>query len=61
MEATAARLAAQDQAEARKREFDRLSAALARIVLLVALLLGAYCMAAGLGIVPAAPWSPLGQ
>lgn len=61
METTAAQLAAQDQSEAKEREFDRKSVFLARVVLVVAAMIGAYCLFAGLGVAAAAPWSPLGQ
>lgn len=57
---TAAEIARADQLAAKEREFDRKAAHVARYVLLAYCLLGAYCLVAALGRVPAAPWSALG-
>lgn len=58
---SAARIAAADQAEARDREFDRRAQRVAGWLLVVAAVLAAYVLLAGYGVVPAAPWSPIGH
>jgi hypothetical protein len=58
---TPAALAAQDQADAREREFDRKAQRVAVWFLIVAAIAAAYCLLAVYGVVPAAPWSPLGK
>jgi hypothetical protein len=54
-------IAARDQADAREREFERRARKAGIALWAFALVLGAYCTLAVLGVVPAAPWSPLGQ
>lgn len=58
---TTARTAHADQLAAREREFDRRARKVAAIGLILFALLGAFSLLAALGVLPAAPWSPLGQ
>lgn len=54
-------IAARDQAAAREREFDRRAQRVAAYFLAVSALVGIYATLAAAGVVPAMPWSPLGQ
>ena len=54
-------IAAQDQAAAKEREFDRRARKVAAWGLAFAAILGIYATLAVLGWMPAAPWSPLGK
>lgn len=58
---TPAQVAALDQAEAREREFDRKARSIAVAFIYMMLAVGAYSWLAVNGLVPAAPWSPIGQ
>lgn len=54
-------IAARDQAAAKEREFDRRAQKVAAYFLAFSALLGIYATLAVAGILPAMPWSPLGQ
>lgn len=54
-------IAAEDQAAAKERDFDRRAQRAAAVFLALAAVGAIYCIFAALGVVPAAPWSPLGQ
>ena len=54
-------IAARDQAAAKEREFDRRAQKVAAYFLAVSALVGIYATLAVAGILPAMPWSPLGQ
>ena len=54
-------IAAQDQAAAEERDFERRVQKVAAWWLAFGLIIGIYCTLAVWGIVPAAPWSPLGK
>lgn len=58
---TPADVARRDQAEAREREQGRLGQMVGAVILTVGVLAGAYAYAAASGMVPAMPWSPIGQ
>lgn len=53
--------AAKDQEAAREREFMRLARKASIALWAVALTLGLYSLLAAMGVLPAMPWSPLGQ
>lgn len=55
------KIAAGDQAEAKEREFERRVQKVAAWGLIVFAVLGLYSLLAVMGVLPAAPWSPLGQ
>lgn len=54
-------IAAQDQAAAKERDFDRRAQKVCAYVLAVIALLGVYAFLAAAGVVPAMPWSALGK
>ncbi len=53
--------AAQDQAEARERNFERRAHNVCLFILWLGFSLGVYGVLAATGNAPAAPWSPIGQ
>lgn len=55
-----AQLAADDQAEAREREFDRKAFKVAAVSMSIFAVLAVYSILAALGYLPAMPWSALG-
>lgn len=58
---TAAALAAEDQAQARERNFERRAHNIVLLVLWLGFSLGVYSVLAVTGNAPAMPWSPIGQ
>lgn len=54
-------IASRDQAAAREREFDRRAQRWAARFLLASAVLGLYALLAAMGVLPAMPWSALGQ
>lgn len=59
--ATMRDIAAEDQAAAKERDFDRRAQKVAAVFLAVTAVVAVYALLAAMGVVPAAPWSPLGQ
>lgn len=58
---TVSELAAQDQAEAREREFDRKAVRYARLALLALLPVILYAVLACLHLLPALPWTAVAR
>lgn len=53
--------AAQDQRDAKERDFDRKAQRVAGWFLLAFALFAVYAVLAAMGVLPAMPWSPLGD